>query len=254
MKQGSSIKNSLKGHWDTLKDQFPVVVDLEAVKGDKVKENFLNYIDGLKTAEEVGKYFTLDASETMLIFSDLIGLRAIRFLDDVERLQYLKQQGLELKRNIDFLLNENHRLKGEDLYLSTQMREKNQTRVGIEEEITLYQESLKETKAKLGDTENRATEIWESNSELLSIAKDMRGREAQITGVLEKIEREYPKVVRKKERLVRQLNKNNGAAAAKSADNQELEQTLHAYYDVVSEVHDYLEEAKFRVNFLMKGT
>ena len=94
----SLLKQQIFNSWDQMKSRYPVVVNIKAVKGDTVKEDFLRYIDGSRSAEEVRDFFTLDTSDAHLIFSDLLNVGAVRFLQDAERLPYLKRYNQELKK------------------------------------------------------------------------------------------------------------------------------------------------------------
>ena len=120
----AELKKKLMNSWDQMKKRYPVVRSVERVSGDTAKEEFLRSIDGLKSAEEIGAYFTLEPSEAHLIFSDLLQLGAIRFLEDAERFGYLRKQNLELKQKYDFQMAERNRLIGEELYLSERIKEK----------------------------------------------------------------------------------------------------------------------------------
>src|SRR5208283_14871 len=94
--------------------------------------------------EEIAAYFTLEPSEAHLIFSDLLQLGAIRFLEDAERLGHLKKQNLELKQKFDFQMAERNRLIGEELYLTERIKEKKKAISELNERLPELNKSLEE--------------------------------------------------------------------------------------------------------------
>jgi hypothetical protein len=143
------LKKKLMNSWDQMKQKYPVVRSMELVGGDPDKEEFLRTIDGLKSAEEIGAYFTLEPSEAHLILSDLLQLGAIRFIEDAERLGYLKKQNLELKQKFDFQMAERNRLLGEELYLTKRIKEKKKATAELKERLPEVNESLEEHELNL---------------------------------------------------------------------------------------------------------
>ena len=202
-----SSRQKLMNSWDQMKKRYPVVRSAEPVSGDTAKEDFLRSIDGLKSAEEIGVYFTLEPSEAHLIFSDLLQLGVIRFLEDAERLGYLRKQNLELKQNFDFQMAEHNRLIGEELYLTKRIKEKKKTLSELKERLPGLDKSLEEHNLTLSHLRQNYNDLWESNSELLGLVKDMKSREQQINQAIEMLEAEFPKLLKKKMRVITQLKK-----------------------------------------------
>ena len=206
-----SSRQKLMNSWDHMKKKYPVVRSVELVSGDAAKEEFLRSIDGLKSAEEIGAYFTLEPSEAHLIFSDLLQLGAIRFLEDAERLGYLRKQNLELKQKFDFQMAEHNRLIGEELYLTERIKEKKKAISELKERLPELNKSLEEHNLTLSSLRQNYNDLWESNSELLGLVKDMKSREQQIKQAIEMLEAEFPKLLKKKTRVITKLKKTEDA-------------------------------------------
>jgi hypothetical protein len=248
----TQLKKKLMNSWDTMKNRYPVVRSMELVSGDAAKEEFLRSIDGMKSAEEIRAYFTLEPSEAHLIFSDLLHLGAIRFLEDAERLGYLKKQNLELKQKFDFQMAERNRLIGEELYLSGRMKEKKKAISELKEHLPELNKSLEEHNHTLSGLRQNYNDLWESNSELLGLGKDMRSREQQIKQAIEILEAEFPKLLKKKTRVITKLKKTEDAQYQQVTRNDKLDRRLLVYRDTVDEMRDSLEDAKLRIDDLMK--
>jgi len=248
----AQLKKKLMNSWDHMKKRYPVVRSVERVSGDAAKEEFLRSIDGMKSAEEVGAYFTLEPSEAHLIFSDLLQLGAIRFLEDAERFGYLRKQNLELKQKFDFQMAERNRLIGEELYLSERIKEKKKAISELKERLPELNKSLEEYNLTLSSLRQNYNDLWESNSELLGLGKDMKGKEQQIKQAIEMLEGEFPKVLKKKTRVITKLKKTEDAQVQNVTRNETLDRRLLVYRDTVDEMRDYLEDAKLRIDDLIK--
>lgn len=254
--QSGSMQNQLKqklmNSWDQMGKRYPVIRSMEPVKGDTAKEAFLQSVDGLKNAEEIAAYFTLEPSEAHLIFSDLLQLGAIRFLEDAERLGYLRKQNLELKQNLDFQMAEHNRLIGEELYLSERIKEKKRTIAELQERLPELNKSLEEHNQTLSTLRQNNHGLLESNSELLGLAKDMKSKEQQISQAIEMLEAEFPQLIKKKARVITKLKKTEAEQAQYLTLNDKLDQRFHLYRNTVDEMRDYLEDTKLRIDDLLK--
>ena len=246
------LKKKLMNSWDQMKQKYPVVRSRELVSGDRDKEEFLNTIDGLKSAAEIGAYFTLEPSEAHLIFSDLLQLGAIRFIEDAERLGYLKKQNLELKQKFDFQMAEHNRLLGEDLYLTKRTKEKKRAITELQERFPELNKSLEVHDLNLANLRQNYHSLWEANSELLGISKDMKSKEQQISRAIEMLESQFPKLLKKKTRVITKLKKTEQAQNQHVAVNDKLADRLLIYRDTVDEMHDYLDDARLRIDDLIK--
>jgi DNA repair exonuclease SbcCD ATPase subunit len=248
----AQLKKKLMNSWDHMKKKYPVVRSVELVSGDAAKEEFLRCIDGMKSAEEIGAYFTLEPSEAHLIFSDLLQLGAIRFLEDAERFGYLRKQNLELKQKFDFQMAERNRLIGEEVYLSERIKEKKKAISELKERLPELNKSLEEYDLTLARLRQSYNDLWESNSEVLGLGKDMKSREQQIKQAIEMLEAEFPKVLKKKTRVITKLKKTEDAQYQNVTGNDKLDRRLLVYRDTVDEMRDYLEDAKLRIDDLVK--
>jgi DNA repair exonuclease SbcCD ATPase subunit len=248
----AQLKKRLLTSWDQMKKKFPMVRSLERISGDAAKEEFLRTIDGLKSAEEIAAYFTLEPSEAHLIFSDLLQLGAIRFLEDAERFGYLRKQNLELKQKYDFQMAERNRLIGEELYLSERLKEKKKALSALQEHFPRLNQSLEEDSRTLATLRKDYADLWESNSELLGLEKDMKAREQQIKQSIEMLEAEFPKLLKKKTRVIAKVRQTEEAQVQHAARNDKLDRRLLVYRDAVDEMRDYLEDAKLRIDYLIK--
>jgi DNA repair exonuclease SbcCD ATPase subunit len=248
----AQLKKKLMNSWDHMKKRYPIVRSVEPVGGDAAKEEFLRSVDGLKSAEAIRAYFTLEPSEAHLIFSDLLQLGAIRFLEDAERFGYLRKQNLELKQKFDFLMAERNRLIGEELYLSERIKEKKKAVSELKERLPGLNESLEGQELTLSSLRKNYNDLWESNSELHGLGKDMKSKEQQIKQAIEALEAEFPKLLKKKTRVITKLKKTEDAQHKHVTGNDKLDRRLLAYRDTVDEMRDYLEDAKFRIDDLIK--
>ena len=248
----AQLKKKLMDSWDHMKQRYPLVRSVERVSGDAAKEEFLRSIDGLKSAEEIRVYFTLEPSEAHLIFSDLLQLGAIRFLEDAERLGFLRKQSLELKQKFDFQMAERNRLIGEELYLSERIKEKKKALSELKERLPELHKSLEENQRTLASLRQQYHDLWESNSELRGLAKDMKGKEQQIKQAIERLEAEFPKLLKKKTRVFARLKKTEDAQVQHVTRNDNLARRLLMYRETVDEMRDYLEDAKLRIDHLIK--
>jgi len=250
----AQLKKKLMNSWDHMKKRYPVVRNVELVRGDSAKEEFLGSIDGMKSAEDIAGYFTLEPSEAHLIFSDLLQLGAIRFLEDAERIGYLRKQNLELKQKFDFQMAERNRLVGEELYLSERIKEKKKLMSELRERLPELNKSLEEHNRTLASLRQDYGHLWESNSELLGLGKDMKAREQQIKQAIEMLETEFPKLLKKKTRVITRLKKTEDAQDQRAAGNEKLDRRLRVYRDTMDEMHDYLEDTKLRIDDLIKDS
>jgi len=248
----AQLKKKLMSSWDHMKTRYPVVRNMDPVKGDTTKEEFLRCIDGLKNAEEIKAYFTLEPSEAHLIFSDLLNLGAIRFLDDAERLGYLRMQNLELKQKLDFLMSERNKLMGEELYLSERVKEKKQGLSELKERIPELKKALEDHELTLSGLRQNYNDLWDSNSELLGLGKDMKEREQQIKQALDTLELGFPKLLKKKTRIISMLKKTEEKQNQNITVNERLDKRLLVYRDTIDEIRDYLDDAKLRIDDLIK--
>ncbi len=248
----AQLKNKLMKSWDHMKKRYPMVRSVELVSGDATKEEFLRSIDGLKSAEEIAAYFTLEPSEAHLIFSDLLQLGALRFLEDAERLGYLKKQNQELKQKFDFQMAERNRLIGEELYLTERIKEKKKAISELQERLPELNKSLEEHNRTLAGLRQSYNDLWESNSELLGLAKDMKSKEQPIKQAIERLEAEFAKLLKKKTRVITKLKKTEDAQVQNVTRNETLDRRLLVYRDTVDEMRDYLEDAKLRIDDLIK--
>ncbi len=247
MDNSSGLKKKLSENWDQIKNKYPVVSRAEAVADDPIKVDFLQSIDGIKSAEEIGRFFTLSSSESQMIFTDLMNLGAIRFLEDSERLGYLKNHANELERNLTFLRSERERLRGESLYLSKQIREKTDETEKYKTRLPELAETLKELTDNLGSQQSRSAQLWEENSELFGVAKDVKHKTAVIYEGLGKLEHELPRVIKKKSKMAERFKKTDEMRHTGIDKNKEIEKKLFDYHDALNEVHEYLEDTKLRV-------
>ncbi|MGK5084620.1 hypothetical protein WDW37_15095 [Bdellovibrionota bacterium FG-1] len=247
MGNGSELKRKLLDSWDQIRSKYPIVVAAEVVAGDPVKTDFLSCIDGLKTAEEIEQFFTLNASEAHLIFTDLMNVGAIRFLDDGERLGYLKRHAIELERNLVFLRSERERLRGESLYLNKQTREKMLEVEAFKTKIPAQEEACQQLTGNLNSLQAKSQGLWEQNAELFGVAKDVKHKTDVIKTGLEKLEDQFPKVMRKKVKVAERYRKNEEMRHTSKDKNAAVEKKLFEYHDALSEVREYLEDTKLRV-------
>ncbi|MBF0314609.1 MAG: hypothetical protein HQK50_09645 [Oligoflexia bacterium] len=245
----STIKKQLLSSWDQMKVKYPVVVDKSAVKGDTVKEEFLQYIDGLRSVGEISQYLTLDASEAHLVFSNLLAIKAIRFIDHYERLTLLNRQNAELKNNQAFLAEENNKLKGEKYYLSRQIESKQKEMLTIAEVMPSLQERLQEFNREIDTLKSNSTELWDYNSDLLGLVKDMSIKEKQINEIFIEIEAALPKLIKKKKRMSELLSKADERVNDIDVKNIKIKRLLSLYHESVEEVRDYLFDAKTHLNY-----
>ena len=250
--KSSELKKQISASWDLMKVRYPIVVHAGAVQHDEVKGEFLGYIDSIRSAEEIREYFGLGTSDAHLIFTDLLNLGAIRFLDDQERLPFLKQQQVELKKKVDFLRAEKNKLVGEDLYLNRQTKEIANLTQHYREEIPKLKGTVGEVSGKIGSLRADAEKLWDSNSELFGLAKEMKIKEKKIKEALERLEDEVPKLIKKKTRLVQRLAEFDEKVVTSKIAEAKTEKTLVYYRDVVEDVSEYLEDTKVRVDHLMR--
>lgn len=248
----SQLKKKIMSSWDQMKSRYPVIRSMDLVKGDTTKEEFLRYIDGLKNTDDIRAYFTLDPSEAHLIFSDLLNLGAIRFLEDAERLGYLKKHNLEIKQKLDFLMAERNKLAGEEFYLSKRTQEKKQAIEELRERLPALHKTLDEHSRRLSGLMQEHNDLWESNSELIGLAKDMKSKERQVKQALDRLEYEFPKLLKKKTKIIGKLKKTEEKNFQNASRNDRLNKRLLVYQDTIDEMCDYLEDAKTRVDDLMQ--
>ncbi|MBF0360252.1 MAG: hypothetical protein HQK49_04535 [Oligoflexia bacterium] len=248
--QPTTIKEKLLHSWDQMKAKYPLVVDITPVKGDIVKEQFLHYIDGLKNVEEIAHYFTLEPSEAHLILSDLLSLRVIRFIDNTERLAYLNRQNSELKTNLDFISSENNKLKGEERYLKKQVQSKENEIVSMNEKIPEVQRQLNEFNKELETLKSSSITLWDYNSDLLGLIKDMSCKEKQITEILNQMESSFPKMVKKKKRVANLLSETKGRVVDTEEKNSTLKKKMSIYHDSIEEIKGSLFDIKSRLTYL----
>lgn len=247
-----ALKKKILQSWDQMKGKYPIVVNKEIVVGDQVKEDFLRYVDGLRSGKDIMEYFGLSPSEAHLIFNDLLGSGAIRFLDDTERLSFLKRQNSELKSNINFLSAERDKLSGEELYLNKGIEEKEKAIAITRERIPLLKKSLEEIDVKLKPLRDNPNAFWESNTELMGLLKDMKIKEEKIGKALERVEYEFPKIMKRKIRNFDKLRKVEEKVDENKGEKERLEKRLYVYRDAIDDVKDYLEETRGYIEHLIK--
>ena len=80
----------------------------------------------------------------------------------------------------------------------------------------------------------------------------MKSREQQIKQAIESLEAEFHKVLKKKTRVITQLKKTEDAKVQNVTRNDKLDRRLLVYRDTVDEIRDYLEDAKLRIDNLVK--
>ncbi|MBF0299472.1 MAG: hypothetical protein HQK51_12175 [Oligoflexia bacterium] len=248
-KTSLTIKKQLLSSWDQMKVKYPIVVDKSPVQDDAVKKEFLNYVDGLMSVEEISQYLTLEASEAYLIFSDLLAIKVIRFIDNYERLALLNRQTAELKNNLDFLTAEDNKLKGEQYYLNKQIANKQKEISTIEDLIPQLQQQLKEFNSEIDNLKTNSLELWSYNSDLLGLVKDMSLKEKQINTILVEIEESIPKLIKKKKRMSELLKSADERVNDIEVKNVKLKRLLSLYHESVEEVRDYLFDTKTHINY-----
>ncbi len=245
--QLSALRSRLSNSWDAMKVRYPIVINADLVKADPVKSDFLNHIDGLKSTDELKDYFTLNNSEAHLIFTDLLNAGALRFLEEAERLDYLKNQRTELKRNLEFQKAERNKLRGEKLYLSKRISEKENTIASINEKTPPLKENILELTSRLSTLKISEEELTEYNAELFSLVRDIKLKEELVKKVLEKLDYEMPKATKQKMRVVNKIVNANKKISTTSEKNMELENKLIDYHEAINEARDYLEDVRGRV-------
>ena len=80
----------------------------------------------------------------------------------------------------------------------------------------------------------------------------MKSREQQIKQAIEMLEAEFPKVLKKKTRVITKLKKTEDAHNQHATSNDKLVKRLIVYRDTADEMRDYLEDAKVRIDDLIK--
>ena len=113
--------------------------------------------------------------------------------------------------------------------------------------------TMGEVSGKIGSLRSDAQKLWDANSELFGLAKEMKVKEKKIKEALERLEEEVPKLIRKKTRLANKMAEFDEKMRTSKVAETKTEKTLLYYRDVVDDVNDYLEDAKTRVDHLMKG-
>ncbi|MBF0205761.1 MAG: hypothetical protein HQK53_02620 [Oligoflexia bacterium] len=247
--KSTTLKETIHQSWDKIKVRYPMVIDETPVKGDPVKTEFLRYIDGLKNVEEISHYFTLEPGEAHLIFSDLIAIKAIRFIDDFERLVFLKRRNSELKGNYDFLVAEQNKLSGEKYYLCKQIAAREKEMLSITEAIPGLEQKLQEFNNELDILKSSSSELWNYNSELLGLFKDMSSKEQEINGLLEEIESAYPKAIKKKKRMSKLLQEVDERVVDANTKNLTLKRKISVYQDALSDVRECLFDANVHIKY-----
>jgi chromosome segregation ATPase len=147
---------------------------------------------------------------------------------------------------------ERNRLIGEELYLTERIKEKKKAISELQERLPELNKSLEEHNRTLAGLKQNYKDLWDSNSELLGLGKDMKSREQQIKQAIESLEAEFPKVLKKKTRVITQLKKTEDAKVQNVTRNDKLDRRLLVYRDTVDEMRDYLEDAKLRIDDLVK--
>jgi chromosome segregation ATPase len=122
----------------------------------------------------------------------------------------------------------------------------------LQERLPELNKSLEEHNRILAGLKQNYNDLWDSNSELLGLGKDMKSREQQIKQAIESLEAEFPKVLKKKTRVITQLKKTEDAKVQNVTRNDKLDRRLLVYRDTVDEMRDYLEDAKLRIDNLVK--
>ncbi|MBF0441920.1 MAG: hypothetical protein HQK54_08460 [Oligoflexales bacterium] len=250
--KSSEIKKKIAANWDLMKVRYPMVINTGAVGNDEVKKEFLGYIDGLRSADEIRQYFVLDASDAHLIFTDLLNLGAVRFLEDSERLPYLRQHQTELKKKIAFLEAERSRLSGENFYLTGQSREIIKLSEHYKDEIPKLKATTSEISGKIGTLKANSEKLWQSNAELFGLAKEMEIKEKKIRTALERLDEDIPRLVKKKTKIASRMNEFDEKLFSSRVAVSKTEKTLEFYRDVIDDVSDHLEDAKLRIDHLIR--
>lgn len=246
----SELKKKLISDWGQMKDQYPIVMNRSIVSDDPVKTDFLNSIEGFKSAEEIGAYFALSPTEAQLIFTDLLNLGAVRFLDKTERFAYLKQHSIELERNLEFAKSERVKLSGEAYYLNKQIKDREHVTESIKQRITELEEGMKGRSAELLTLKEKSTAMWDNNSELFGLAKEIKDKSQRIKNGLEKLEQELPRAVKKKAKIADRLNKANELRQFSEGKNKIIEKKLVDYHDALDDVREHLLDVKMHVDDL----
>ncbi|MBF0493479.1 MAG: hypothetical protein HQM15_11970 [Deltaproteobacteria bacterium] len=246
----SQLKKKLMLGWDTMKDCYPLVVDRDVVAGDPVKTDFLSCIEGLKSADEIRQYFTLDQSEAHLIFRDLLDSGAIRFLEATERFTYLKQQRVELERQLEFVKSESVRLSGESCYLVKQIKDREIATEAFKQRIPQFEEGMKESFSQLSSLKEKSVALWDVNAELFGLSKEVKDKSARIKAGLEKLDRELPLVMKRKIKVADRLKKVDEWRHATEDKNKNIENRLVDYHDALGDVREHLLDVKMRVGDL----
>ncbi len=247
MDNTSELKKKLLDSWDQIKGKYPTVIAPDLVLGDAVKVDFLTCVDGLRTAEEIQQFFTLSSSEAHLIFTDLLNLGVIRFLEDGERLAYLKNHVLELEKNMGFLRSERESLRGESLYLGKQVQDKLNETEAFKIKLPELTEAHLQLTENLSSLKANSETLWDQNAELFGVAKDIKHKATAIKTGLAKLETDLPKVMKKRTKVVDRFERSEEIRHSSADKNKVIEKRLFDYHDALSDVREYLEDTKLRV-------
>ncbi|MBL6988754.1 MAG: hypothetical protein ISR65_03215 [Bacteriovoracaceae bacterium] len=246
----SRLKNKLDENWEAIKDRFPIVIDAELVDKDSVQQDVLKYFDGLKSADEIREYLSLDKSDAHLIFVDLLRSGAVRFLEDIERPKYIKNRNIELKNNLEFLKSEKTRLIGEELYLKEQIVDK-------ERELEAYKAKVPENEKVLGDLNQKLEKLkiepdklWKENADLFALKNEMFGKEKKIRTVLRELETGLPRLIKRKVRLDNLIKQSESGIDVKNVERDNSLSELFTYRDTIDEIKSDLFATKARLREL----
>jgi hypothetical protein len=80
----------------------------------------------------------------------------------------------------------------------------------------------------------------------------MKSREQQIKKAIEMLETEFPKLLKKKTRVITKLKRAEDAQNQHATGHDKLVKRFLVYRDTVDEMRDYLEDAKLRIDDLIK--
>ena len=246
------LQAKLSKNWELIKDRYPIVVNPDAILDDAVQHDVLAYFDGLKSSEEIRVYLTLNESESNMIFTDLIRAGAIRFLEDVERPKYLKQQNIELKRNYDFLFSEKNRLAGENLYLEGQVKEKEAILREGESKIPENQKILADFNQKTEQLKGAPDHLFQDNADLLYIKNEMADKEEKVSEVLVELEDGLPRLIRRKLKLGEMIERAGDNVDQREQESKDNRRRLSSYRDTIDELRNDLLDTKSRIRELIE--
>ena len=120
------------------------------------------------------------------------------------------------------------------------------------ENIPKLKQTIDGIHGKLEPLKENALELWDSNSELLGLTRDMKNKEQQIRVAMERLEEELPKVMKKKGRIGEQLKALDTKVSLNRIETDKTEKKLLLYREAIDEVGEYLEDTKGRIDDMLK--